>query len=335
MKIEFFKKPVWGTAIAVLCLLGVPSPINSPAQTSPDALRPACNSTTTGELPPNIYPDQPARPGHPALPGWRGRKHHPDLRHQFQQHVQSRFGQDHLFAGHRPAERNHHRHDAARPAVAAADGRDGHNRRPNPRRQPTPLRNRNAAATTGGPTGAAATEVTINYFYDTLAPYGSWVNVDGYGRCWRPSVMVYNPGWQPYCDHGHWVYTDCGWYWYSDYSWGWAPFHYGRWFQHPHWGWCWTPDTVWGPSWVTWRYSNGYCGWAPLPPFAVYQAGVGFFYRGTAVSLGFDWGLGMGLFHVCSHPVFLRSASPPPLRATGPGDADFQPDHGHQQFQRP
>jgi hypothetical protein len=122
-------------------------------------------------------------------------------------------------------------------------------------------------------------------------------------------VVVYNPGWQPYCDHGHWVYTDCGWYWASDYSWGWAPFHYGRWFQHSRWGWCWTPDTVWGPSWVTWRYSNDYCGWAPLPPRAVYREGVGFFYNGLAVSVGFDFGLSWNCFafvpigHFCDpHP---------------------------------
>ncbi|MGB7746073.1 MAG: DUF6600 domain-containing protein [Verrucomicrobiia bacterium] len=153
------------------------------------------------------------------------------------------------------------------------------------------------------------TVVTVNFFYDTLAPYGTWVNVDGYGRCWRPSVVVYNPGWQPYCDHGHWVYTNCGWYWSSDYSWGWAPFHYGRWFLVPRWGWCWMPDTIWGPSWVTWRYSNDYCGWAPLPPFAVYQEGVGFFYNGLAVSVGFDFGLSWNCFtfvpigHFCDpHP---------------------------------
>jgi hypothetical protein len=158
-------------------------------------------------------------------------------------------------------------------------------------------------------------EVTVNYFYDTLTPYGSWVDVDGYGRCWRPSVVVYNPGWQPYCDHGHWVYTDCGWYWFSDYSWGWAPFHYGRWFQHSRWGWCWTPDTVWGPSWVTWRYSNDYCGWAPLPPYAVYREGVGFFFNGLAVSVGFDFGLSWNCFafvpigHFCDpHPRRYRVA---------------------------
>ena len=138
--------------------------------------------------------------------------------------------------------------------------------------------------------------VTVDYFYGTLAPYGTWVDVEGYGRCWRPTVMVANAGWQPYSDHGHWVWTDDGWFWISDYSWGWAPFHYGRWFRDARLGWCWYPDTVWGPSWVTWRYSDDYCGWAPLPPRCVYREGVGFFYNGAAVSIGFDFGLGVGAF---------------------------------------
>src|SRR6185436_4834686 len=25
--------------------------------------------------------------------------------------------------------------------------------------------------------------VTVNHFYSSLAPYGSWVEIDGYGRC--------------------------------------------------------------------------------------------------------------------------------------------------------
>src|SRR6185312_14586038 len=140
------------------------------------------------------------------------------------------------------------------------------------------------------------TVVTETYFYDSLAPYGSWVYVEGYGRCWRPGVVVYNSGWQPYCDGGHWVWTDAGWYWYSDYSWGWAPFHYGRWFRDTRFGWCWYPDTVWGPSWVTWRYSNDYCGWAPLPPRCEYREGFGLFFNGSRVSVGFDFGLSVGAF---------------------------------------
>jgi hypothetical protein len=138
--------------------------------------------------------------------------------------------------------------------------------------------------------------VTVNYFYNTLAPYGGWVNVAGYGWCWRPTIVAYNTGWQPYCDDGHWVYTDCGWYWISGYSWGWATFHYGRWFQIPRYGWCWWPDTTWAPSWVCWRHDRDYYGWAPLPPHAVYQSGVGFIYQGHAVSADFDFGLNANAF---------------------------------------
>jgi hypothetical protein len=132
---------------------------------------------------------------------------------------------------------------------------------------------------------------TTSDFYGTLAPYGSWVNVGGYGLCWQPTVVVVNPLWQPYCDGGHWVYTDCGWYWSSGYSWGWAPFHYGRWFCHARLGWCWAPDTVWGPSWVCWRHSNTCCGWAPLPPGCTYRAGVGLTFHGHPVQSGDDLGL--------------------------------------------
>ena len=163
-----------------------------------------------------------------------------------------------------------------------------------PQPQPTSTPGTTVVATTD--VAPPPTVVTVDYFYDTLSPYGSWVYVDGYGRCWRPTVVVGNVGWQPYGDHGHWVYTDDGWYWMSDYTWGWAPFHYGRWFRDTRLGWCWYPDTVWGPSWVTWRYSDDYCGWAPLPPRCEYREGVGFFYNGAAVSVGFDFGLDVGLF---------------------------------------
>jgi len=151
-------------------------------------------------------------------------------------------------------------------------------------------------------------EVTVNYLNDSLTPYGSWVDVEGYGRCWRPTAVIYDTSWRPYCDSGHWVYTDYGWYWDSDYSWG-VTFHYGRWFHNPRFGWCWYPDTVWAPSWVTWRSGGDYCGWAPLPPFAVYTPGVGFLYRGSRVGVDFDFGIDAGFFtfispeHFCDrHP---------------------------------
>ena len=128
-------------------------------------------------------------------------------------------------------------------------------------------------------------------FYDPLAPYGMWVDVAGYGPCWQPTVVIVNPGWQPYCNGGRWIYTDCGWYWLSSYSWGWAPFHYGRWFCHNQYGWCWRPDKTWGPSWVSWRYTGSYCGWAPLPPAAGYTAGVGLTFHGQPVHSSFAFGL--------------------------------------------
>jgi hypothetical protein len=142
-------------------------------------------------------------------------------------------------------------------------------------------------------TEAPATQVSDDYFYDNLSPYGAWVDVDGYGLVWRPTVVVTSPGWQPYRDRGRWIYSDAGYYWLSDYSWGAITFHYGRWFSHPRWGWCWWPDTVWAPSWVTWRYDNSYCGWAPLPPHSYYHHGGGFYYHDQRVSVGFGFGLGI------------------------------------------
>ena len=153
---------------------------------------------------------------------------------------------------------------------------------------------------TNPPTSSPAPQTTVSetrvvtneYFHEQLAPYGAWVHVADYGWCWRPTVAVANVNWRPYYDNGRWIYSDQGWYWHSNYSWGWAPFPYGRWTRHASFGWVWAPDTVWGPSWVTWRYSNDYCGWAPLPPTACYQSGIGFTYLGSRVSLGFGFGLG-------------------------------------------
>ncbi len=136
-------------------------------------------------------------------------------------------------------------------------------------------------------------DASYSTFYDALGSYGTWADVEGYGRCWQPTVAVVDPSWRPYFDHGRWVYSDCGWYWLSDYSWGWAPFHYGRWFQHNRLGWCWVPEGTWGPSWVTWRYTGDYCGWAPLPPTAWFTRGLGLTYFGRPVGFGSNLGLSM------------------------------------------
>lgn len=119
-------------------------------------------------------------------------------------------------------------------------------------------------------------------FYAPLAPYGTWVDMPDYGRVWQPSVTLIDTAWRPYCQGGHWISTDCGWYWQADYTWGWAPFHYGRWCYINRYRWVWLPDTVWAPAWVSWRRSDSYCGWAPLPPAARFRAGVGLEFGGDA-----------------------------------------------------
>ncbi|HSU54906.1 MAG TPA: DUF6600 domain-containing protein, partial [Candidatus Dormibacteraeota bacterium] len=139
--------------------------------------------------------------------------------------------------------------------------------------------------------------IAVDDFYDALAPYGTWVDVDGYGRCWQPAVALAEPSWQPYLQRGCWVDSNFGSYWMSDYSWGWAPFHYGRWFQHNTLGWCWMPDDCWGASWVCWRYTDDFCGWAPLPPGAGFVAGTGMTFHGKPVASNFNFNLGSHHFH--------------------------------------
>jgi hypothetical protein len=135
---------------------------------------------------------------------------------------------------------------------------------------------------------------SLDAYQSQLAPYGTWVNVPGYGPCWRPAIAAADPYWRPYCDQGHWVYTADGWFWQSDTPWGDIVFHYGRWFRDPL-GWVWVPGYDWAPAWVCWRQADGYCGWAPLPPGAVFKAGVGLWYNGR-LAMDVDFGLGMELF---------------------------------------
>jgi len=143
-----------------------------------------------------------------------------------------------------------------------------------------------------------------NYFYSSLAPYGTWIELPPYGWVWQPACAVVVADWQPYCHGGYWVYTDVGWYWQSMYSWGWAPFHYGRWYRHHRVGWVWVPGYEWAPAWVTWRYSDMYCGWAPLPPGCGWSAGIGLTWYGSRVSFGFSFGLGWDCFTFVSYHHF-------------------------------
>ena len=141
-------------------------------------------------------------------------------------------------------------------------------------------------------------QVSLDYFHAQLAPFGTWVELPGYGLCWRPdSAIRANPDWRPYYDMGQWVQTDNGMFWQSEYTWGDIPFHYGRWVMVPGRGWFWAPDLEWGPAWVFWRHAeaDGAIGWAPLPVGAVFVGGA-FMYHGVRVGIDFDFGLGEGAF---------------------------------------
>jgi uncharacterized protein DUF6600 len=108
-------------------------------------------------------------------------------------------------------------------------------------------------------------EDSYDVFYDQLADDGQWYYDDTYGYVFQPAVAESSSDWRPYSD-GHWDDTDRGWYWDSNERFGWATYHYGRWVLIDGEGWVWVPGNEWAPAWVSWRDSDDYCGWAPLPP---------------------------------------------------------------------
>jgi hypothetical protein len=126
----------------------------------------------------------------------------------------------------------------------------------------------------GYPPAGGYGDISIGFFYDYLSPFGTWVEFSPYGYVWRPHYL--GAGWRPY-SYGQWLWTDYGWTWLSDYDWGWVPFHYGRWDWDDGLGWFWVPDTIWGPAWVTWDWDDAYIGWAPLPPWVEFSAGMGIY----------------------------------------------------------
>jgi len=149
----------------------------------------------------------------------------------------------------------------------------------------------------------ANAEVSFDFFYDSLAPYGEWVDVGDYGLCWRPTNV--DPDWTPYSD-GYWAFTDAGWTWVSYEDFGGIVYHYGRWIRlDGDDGWCWTPGYEWGPAWVSWRSNDDYVGWAPLPPEARWQRDVGI---GIWVDRTCD--IGPGYYNFCN----VRDFGAPVLR---------------------
>lgn len=108
-------------------------------------------------------------------------------------------------------------------------------------------------------------------FYQRLSPYGNWIWLEGQ-YVWVPANV--GPQWRPYT-RGRWVFTDeYGWMWVSNEPFGWATYHYGRWGYSNRIGWFWVPGNRWAPAWVSWRESDDYLAWAPLPPTADEGLGI-------------------------------------------------------------
>jgi hypothetical protein len=153
-----------------------------------------------------------------------------------------------------------------------------------------------ALLTLAAPRPARALEVSFDFFYDSLSPHGEWIEVGDYGYCWRPSNV--DEDWAPYSD-GYWTYTDAGWTWVSYEDFGGIVYHYGRWVKLEDEGWCWVPDYEWGPAWVSWRKSDDYVGWAPLPAEAHWQRE-----RGISVWADTSYDIGPASYSFCRYSDF-------------------------------
>ncbi|MEY2538063.1 MAG: hypothetical protein QOG67_1803 [Verrucomicrobiota bacterium] len=117
------------------------------------------------------------------------------------------------------------------------------------------------------------------YNSDSLNSNGRWIKLSKWGTCWQPTNVP--SGWSPYTNGNFSECEDCGWTFVSDEPWAWATYHYGRWCKvRTGCGWAWVPGKTWAASWVSWRRgrdeSSCSCiGWAPLPPEAGCEWGVG------------------------------------------------------------
>ena len=116
---------------------------------------------------------------------------------------------------------------------------------------------------------SASYQYVSNYipgFYD-LDYYGDWMDVSGYGHCWRPRVAS---GWYPY-QSGYWMSDyPYGLTWVSNEPWGYAPYHYGRWAFVGN-QWYWVPDRsysspLYSPALVAFLPFQDAIGWVPLGP---------------------------------------------------------------------
>ncbi len=124
----------------------------------------------------------------------------------------------------------------------------------------------------------------------TLDSYGEWIEMEGYGRVWRPYTSAVGLDFTPYESCGTWVWTDdSGWTFACDWDWGWLAFHYGRWGWFEDY-WAWQPGYEWSPGAVEWRTGEDVCGWRPLAP----TQSSGYWDNGHWVDTGHDGGASGG-----------------------------------------
>ena len=144
------------------------------------------------------------------------------------------------------------------------------------------------------------------YFYTSLAPHGTWIEI-GFGTpVWRPTMI--RKSWAPY-RQGQWIYTDYGWYWDSYEDFGYITYHYGRWYYDEYYGWIWIPDYEWAPAWVDWRYDDDYIGWAPLSPYALFDISIGIYYNYDYYVSYNHWNY-VKYNHFCDHNVYNYYVAP-------------------------
>jgi hypothetical protein len=144
------------------------------------------------------------------------------------------------------------------------------------------------------------------YFYTSLSPYGTWIEI-GFGTpVWRPTMMKRN--WSPY-HQGQWIYTNYGWYWDSYEPFGYVVYHYGRWYFDDYYGWIWIPDNEWAPAWVDWRYDDDYIGWAPLSPYALFSINIGIHYTYDYYVPYYHWNY-VQYNHFCDNNVYNYYVAP-------------------------
>ncbi len=127
---------------------------------------------------------------------------------------------------------------------------------------------------------------SLRYGSSTMHRHGSWIQVSGQRRAWRPYV---DDSWQPYRE-GFWRYTPGGYTWVSQEPWGWVPYHYGTWDHVPGHGWVWFPDRGFAPAWVYWYWGPDYVGWCPTGYYSRYHHGRDHHRYGVYGWAGGDWG---------------------------------------------